>query len=315
MIQKNLFITLERNKFTSEPRYHIQRQNYVSKDNKAKNICVFHWLQYDSDKHIHDYIELAYVISGKLVHYIGDERVILGKGDFIFVNYDDVHQYKLHSGKTAYIINCVFLPRFLNPMLEDCRNLNEVLASHPFYFLKGTLNADPGRHVFKDDKTKRVRNLLEDMIKEYDSADINNEEILRSHLTEIIIRAMRQITDDKIKSKDSLISQVLQFVKENITNPGLSINKFAEANDISRQYISRRFKEVTGVTFSDYLRTLRIELCCNAINYSDTPLTEIAEKAGYRDMNTFYKHFKIETGMSPGDYKKESKKNDMHPKS
>ncbi|MBQ2942175.1 MAG: helix-turn-helix transcriptional regulator [Clostridia bacterium] len=304
MRQKNLRLSWERNYFTNEPSYHIQRQNYISRDNKVKNICVFHWLQYDSAKHNHDYIELAYVISGKMVHYIGDERVILGKGDFIFVNYDDVHQYKLHSGKTAYIINCAFLPRFLNPMLDSCRDLGECLASHPFYFLKGMLNADPGRFVFKDDKQKRIRNLLEDMIKEYDTSDIGSEEILRSHLNEIIIHAMRQITDRDVKSRDDLILRVLQYGKENIKVPDLSINKFAEKEGMSRQYLSRRFKLVTGKTFTDYLRGLRINLCCGVLSATDRPITEIAEEAGYRDMNTFYKHFKIETGMSPSEYKK-----------
>lgn len=306
MIQKNLYITREKNKFTDVPSYTIQKQHYKPRDNKVKNICVFHWLQYDSDKHLHDYIELAYVVSGKLIHYVGDEKHILGKGDFIFLNYNDVHQYKLQSGKSAYIINCVFLPRFLNPMLEDCNDLNELLAASPFNYLKWQLNANPGRHVFKDDKSKRIRNLLEDMIKEYDSSDSGNEEIMKSHLTEIIIRAVRQILITDSNTRDELILKAITYGKDNIKTPDLSINKFAELNGISRQHISRRFKEETGKTFSEYLRHLRINMCLNDILSDRFTIKEIAENAGYRDINTFYKHFKLETGYTPGEYKKQT---------
>ena len=142
------------------------------------------------------------------------------------------------------------------------------------------------------------------MIKEYDSSDANNEEILKSHLTEIIIRAMRQILIPDIKTRDELILKALTYGKENIKTPDLSINKFAEANGISRQHLSRRFKEETGKTFSEYLRHLRINMCLKDILSDRFTIKEIAENAGYRDINTFYKHFKAETGYTPGEYKK-----------
>ncbi len=305
MKQKNLKLSWDMNYFSKETSYrHIPRQNYIPQDDKVKNICVFHWLQYDSEKHSHDYIELAYVISGKLIHYVGDERTVLNKGDFVFLNYDDIHQYKLISGKSAYIINCAFLPRFLSPSFESCRDFNKLLSSHPFHFIKGMLSENPCRYVFKDDKNKKIRNLLEDMIKEYDSGNIANNEILRGHLKEIIIRAMRQITSSKNAIKNELVLKAVRYCEENLKAPGLSLSAFAESNGVSRQYLSRKFKEVTGGTFGDYIRYLKINLCLEIISSSERPITEIAEEAGYKDMNTFYKHFRFETGMSPGEYKK-----------
>lgn len=304
MRQKNLYLTRERHSLPDEPNVILQRQNYFSKDEKVKNICIFHWLQYDSDRHDHDYIELAYVISGKLYHYLDGERTSLGRGDFVFLNYGDLHQYKLQSGKTAYLINCAFLPSFLNQTKTDCRDFNEVLASAPFFYTKGTLNKNPCRHVFKDSKDKRVRNLLEDMIKEYNTPYSGNDEIIRSHLKEIIIRAMRQISGDIEESRDSFAVKALRYASENMTVADLSINRLAESEGISRQHASKKFKDATGKSFGEHLRFLRINHCCDAILKSDRQISEIAEEAGYRDMNTFYKHFKAETGMTPGEYKK-----------
>ncbi len=304
MIQKNLYMTAERHSLPDEPNLILPRQNYRPKDSKVKNICIFHWLQYDSHRHDHDYIELAYVISGKLYHYLDGERTSLGKGDFVFLNYGDLHQYKLQSGKTAYLINCAFLPSFLNTTLTSCRDFNEVLASNPFYYTKGTLSKNPCRFIFKDSKDKIVRNLLEDMIKEYNSEESGNEEILRSHLKEIIIRAMRQISGDIEESGDSFVVKALRYASENMAVHDLSINKLAEAEGLSRQHASRKFKSVTGKTFGEHLRFLRINYCCDILAKSDCQITDIAEEAGYRDINTFYKHFKLETGMTPREYKK-----------
>lgn len=307
MIQKNLYLTRERHSLYNEPNLILQRQNYRSRDDKVKNICIFHWLQYDSDRHDHDYIELAYVISGKLYHHIDGERVSLSKGDFIFLNYGDIHQYKLQTGKTAYLINCAFLPEFINSAKSECQDFNEVLASAPFYYTKGTLRENPCRYVFKDSKDKRVRYLLEDMIKEYNSLDSGNDEIIKSHLKEIIIRAMRQISGDIEESEDSFVVKALRYASENMAIYDLSINKIAESEGISRQHASKKFKDAMGKSFSEYLKFLRISYCCDVLLKSDRKISEIAEEAGYRDMNTFYKHFKNETGMTPLEYKKASR--------
>ena len=304
MIQKNLYITRERHSIPHEPNLIFQRQNYLPKDGKVKNICIFHWLQYDSDKHDHDYIELAYVISGKLYHYIDGERIPLSKGDFVFLNYGDLHQYKLQTGKTAYIINCAFLPSFLNNTLTSCRDFNEVLSMHPFFYRKELLKENPCRFVFKDSKDKRVRYLLEDMIKEYNSPDSGNDEIMKSHLKEIIIRAMRQISGDINETNDSFVTKALRYASENMAVSDLSINKLADAVGMSRQHASKKFKDATGKSFGEHLRFLRINYCCESLPKSDKQISDIAEEAGYRDMNTFYKHFKLETGMTPGEFKK-----------
>ena len=307
MIQKNLYLTRERHTLPFEPNLILQRQNYQPKDDRVKNICIFHWLQYDSDRHDHNYIELAYVVSGKLYHHIDGEKVLLSKGDFIFLNYEDIHQYKLQSGKTAYLINCAFLPSFLNSTLTDCRDFNKCLSSPPFFFSKEFLRENPCRHVFKDSKDKRVRYLLEDMIKEYNSPSSGNEEIIRSHLKEIIIRAMRQISGDIEESRDSFVAKALRYASDNMAVADLSINKLAESEGISRQHASKKFKDATGKSFGEHLSFLRINYCCEIIAKSNRQMTEIAEEAGYRDMNTFYRHFKNITGITPGEYKKSVK--------
>lgn len=307
MIQKNLYLTRERHTLPFEPNLILQRQNYQSKDDRVNNICIFHWLQYDSDRHDHNYIELAYVISGKLYHHIDGEKIPLSKGDFIFLNYGDIHQYKLQSGKTAYLINCAFLPSFLNQTKTECHDFYEVLASSPFFYTKEKLNKNPFRHVFKDDKDKRVRNLLEDMIKEYNTPASGNEEIIRSHLKEIIIRAMRQISGDIEESRDSFVVKALRYASDNMSAADLSINKLADSEGISRQHASKKFKDATGKSFGKHLSFLRINYCCEIIAKSNRQMTEIAEEAGYRDMNTFYRHFKSITGMTPREYKKSVK--------
>jgi len=59
-----------------------------------------------------------------------------------------------------------------------------------------------------------------------------------------------------------------------------------------------RLKE-HGVTFSDVLRDVRLELAQTLIRQSDLSMTEISERLGYRELSAFSRAFKTTHGVSP----------------
>ena len=273
---------------------------------KLDNICVHHYFQRDSQKHDHNFLEIAYIAEGKVLHNINDHKTELQTGDYIFVNYKDIHQYKILSGETADIINCCFLPSVINPLMFSCRDFYELLEAYPLFFSRNMFNVLPTQHVFKD-KDGTIKALFEEMIAEYNSSDINNVEIIRINLIKIILLSMRQIYKDTKSIKDNLVLNAIRYIENNLLSPDLSLNDLSVNLNISRQYISRRFKEVTGVTFLEYVQKLKINHCCHLLCTTDDPISEIAEKAGYNDIKNFYLNFKKQTGMTPSEFKKSMK--------
>lgn len=92
--------------------------------------------------------------------------------------------------------------------------------------------------------------------------------------------------------------QALNFIGENLGNPGLSLSMVADSIGVSKNYFSRIFKESMGVKFVDYVTKQRMEQARNLYLNSDLKIYEIAEKVGYSDWHYLYSLYKKTYGHS-----------------
>ncbi|MBO5269528.1 MAG: helix-turn-helix transcriptional regulator, partial [Clostridia bacterium] len=72
----------------------------------------------------------------------------------------------------------------------------------------------------------------------------------------------------------------------------------------SLPYVSKRFKEDTGVNFVRYLQNYRVAQGCRLLVSSDRTVSEIAEMVGYHDVKFFSGLIRRETGLSPSEYRR-----------
>jgi len=73
---------------------------------------------------------------------------------------------------------------------------------------------------------------------------------------------------------------------------------------LSREYISRRFKQEFGENISDYIARVRIEKAKQLLLSPNLRIAQIAEIIGYQDEKYFSKVFKKMVGQSPNEYRK-----------
>lgn len=69
-------------------------------------------------------------------------------------------------------------------------------------------------------------------------------------------------------------------------------------------YFSHMFKKVTGQSFADYIKELRIERAMELIRRGSQTITQLVYKVGYRQLGHFIRTFNKRTGITPNDYKK-----------
>ncbi|MCR8659587.1 response regulator transcription factor [Paenibacillus endoradicis] len=82
------------------------------------------------------------------------------------------------------------------------------------------------------------------------------------------------------------------------------LERIAETIGMSSHYVSRLFKQETGVTITDYLIDIRIDKAKQfLINYPHMKNYEISQSVGYSDPVYFQKLFKKVTGLTPREYK------------
>ena len=83
----------------------------------------------------------------------------------------------------------------------------------------------------------------------------------------------------------------------------LSLTKVAESANISANYLSERFKQVTGVNFVDYIARIRIEKALELLQDRHLRISEIAFTVGFQSLSQFNRVFKKLTGQSPTQFR------------
>jgi two-component system response regulator YesN len=83
----------------------------------------------------------------------------------------------------------------------------------------------------------------------------------------------------------------------------VSLSGLARELGMSRFHLSRRFKEVTGVTFRGYLLRTRLERAKVLLASRQVSITEVAHAVGFGDLPRFDKLFKRYTGVTPSAFR------------
>ncbi|WP_169086718.1 helix-turn-helix domain-containing protein [Paenibacillus sp. PL91] len=95
---------------------------------------------------------------------------------------------------------------------------------------------------------------------------------------------------------------IVAFVDEHYMEE-LSLDKLSTRFFLSREHISRRFKQEMGMTLSSYVIQLRINQAKRWLSETDEKMYSIALKLGYQDENYFSRLFKKNVGMTPLEYR------------
>ena len=100
----------------------------------------------------------------------------------------------------------------------------------------------------------------------------------------------------------SVVQSVVLYLKEHYQE---DINQSALADRffISRDYLSHKFKEETGMGMVHYLNLLRIEKAKQLLLLPDARVNDVAVQVGYRDEKYFCKVFKKYEGISPSQFR------------
>lgn len=100
------------------------------------------------------------------------------------------------------------------------------------------------------------------------------------------------------------IEEIAYYIQQNYSEE-ISLQEFSERFFLSREYISRKFKQIYGENLSDYLVRTRINKAKELLKFPNLKIYEIAEKIGYQDDKYFRKIFKKIVGMTPNEFRKE----------
>lgn len=123
------------------------------------------------------------------------------------------------------------------------------------------------------------------------------QELVRSmlHLSKVLL--LHQHKDKNV------IFEIAKYI-ENHYHQDLTLQEIANQFYLSREYISRKFKQEFKVNLSDYLEQIRIDKAKMLLLNPHLRITQISDMVGYKDEKYFSKVFKKLAGISPNEFRK-----------
>ena len=111
-----------------------------------------------------------------------------------------------------------------------------------------------------------------------------------------------QLSKMGYRGNDKNIHKIKIFIEENY-NKDITLSDVAENVYLNPVYISKIFKDKTGMTFTEYLTDLRIAAATRLLEQPGIYVYEVCERVGYQNIKHFYKVFKKKMGCSPTEYR------------
>ncbi len=102
------------------------------------------------------------------------------------------------------------------------------------------------------------------------------------------------------------LKRLREYVEQTYSEP-ISLGNAASIAALESSYFSTYFRAKVGITFTQWLRQVRIEKAMELMKASDFSITHIAYKVGFGDQQTFGRAFKKHTRMTPMEFKKSAR--------
>ncbi|WP_102345986.1 response regulator [Bacillus sp. Marseille-P3661] len=113
--------------------------------------------------------------------------------------------------------------------------------------------------------------------------------------------------NDKLKkdipSLKKMVRETVEFIKNNLSNPNLSVRLVADHFNMNTTYFGQIFKKDLGKSFNEYVASLRVEEAKRILSSQECKVYAVADQVGFKNTHYFNVVFKKMTGMTPNEYR------------
>ncbi len=104
-------------------------------------------------------------------------------------------------------------------------------------------------------------------------------------------------------SRDTVLDDMLYYIDHNFQN-NIKLETIASRFGYNSAYLGKIFTRSVGKSFNSYVDHKRIEYSKRLLLGDSLKVYEIAQQAGYKNVDYFHKKFKKYVGVSPAEYRK-----------
>lgn len=240
--------------------------------------------------HYHNYYELFYLEYGECNYAIESASFKLRANQLVIVSPLTMHITSYEQKSTRKILS--FSTDFIAPVFADY------------------LSKSKNPYIFYNDKSGELLNLLDNITKELQFPDELSKKIAQSYLT-IMLKHILRFPADSSYFRNGIENhahayKLLDYVHSNYQND-IGIKDLSELLGYTPNYISKIFSNTVGMSFRKYLLLQRTKAAEALLLSSNMTITDIAYAVGFNDSNYFSTIFKNKYGITPSEYRKQSR--------
>jgi AraC-like DNA-binding protein len=102
-----------------------------------------------------------------------------------------------------------------------------------------------------------------------------------------------------------LVDRVFGYVIDNLVGE-VRLTEAADLIGMSESAFSRYFKRVSGQTFTETVRKLRLAHACKLLEQSTLPVSTVCQRVGYANLSNFNRQFHAHCGVTPSEFRRQS---------
>lgn len=133
---------------------------------------------------------------------------------------------------------------------------------------------------------------------------IEDERSLRMWITNFLNWILDYSASSLDVKENDMIILAKRYLQDHYDNPDLNLSDVADHVGLNEKYFSNRFTKEAGETVSAYLTGIRMQKAKEILKTTNFKVYEIAEMAGYHNVEHFNRVFKKTFGISPTKFRK-----------
>ena len=151
---------------------------------------------------------------------------------------------------------------------------------------------------------RQIHKELVDMIQMYEQN--GSESVLASsgRIYRMLTLLDNPVLSPQLKKHGDAINRAVRYIRANVGKK-ITLHELAELAGLSDYYFSHLFKEITGLSPSNFIVYSRIDQAKAMLASSDLTLTQIARQVGYPNSSNLIVQFTDRVGCSPQQFRAE----------
>lgn len=269
-------------------------------------------------RHVHETIELHFNLEGQRLMFVDRETYSLSPHSAIVVNHNLIHRTSTAPG---------FPPDHHNFILQlDRSRFDQILRVAGLRGFDDFGERFNGVATFNESEWQLILSVISEFkaMCEEDKmgAAVSMEDahaflyLQALELASIFAKARRRLLHTELEANQKAVPEtvvktgvhqkvheVALYLQTHI-HESVSLEELAQRFFMSRSYLTRSFRNITGFSVVEYMTYIRIQKAQQLLRESDRSITEIADLCGFGNITYFEKVFKEATGQTPVQYRK-----------